>query len=103
MFCYILLGVTMHSTDEQIKSSYKKMISRYSPDRHPVHFKKIRSAYENIKTRQDRIKYDILHTDELSPSDLLWLLLLSKPEININQKLFTNYFKEYIDENRTSD
>lgn len=102
LFPYILLGVTRESTDEEIKSAYQEKISIYSPDRHPEHFKKIRDVYENIKTEENRVKYELFHKDELLPSDLLWLLLLSKVGMSMNLQLFEKYFTNYIDENRPS-
>ena len=96
MFAYILLNVTDKSSDAEIKEAYMTMCERYSPDRHPEWFKKIRESYEKIRTIEDRIEYEIFHKDELTDEDLTGILLSSKNEINIEPNFFDNYFKEII-------
>ena len=96
MLAYILLNVTPESSDREIKDAYMTQSELYSPDRHPEQFKKIREAYEKIKTQSDRDYYDIFHKDDLSQKDLVGILLSSKNDTQMEFKHFTDYFKELI-------
>jgi curved DNA-binding protein CbpA len=96
MFAYILLNVTPNSSDTEIKEAYMTQSELYSPDRHPEQFKKIRKAYEKIKTQKDRDIYDVFHKDELTQADLTGLLLASKDRVNIEPNSFNQYFKESV-------
>lgn len=52
---FSILGVTRDATDDQIKSSYRKLAMQYHPDRNPgdkaaeERFKEISAAYETLK------------------------------------------------------
>ena len=94
MFAYILLGVSPKNSDAEIKEAYMEKIKIYSPDRYPEEFKKIRKAYETIKTEKARLRYDILHKDDLEPADVCSLLLSRKFGVHLDANAFEKYFKD---------
>jgi molecular chaperone DnaJ len=62
---YEVLGVGPNSTDQEIKSAYKKLALQYHPDRNPENmdestekFKEISEAYSVIADPQKRAMYD---------------------------------------------
>jgi curved DNA-binding protein len=58
---YNLLGVTPTSTDDEIKSAYKKLAKQYHPDLggDSEKFKQINEAYDGIKTADKRNQYNM--------------------------------------------
>jgi molecular chaperone DnaJ len=63
---YEVLGVDKRSTPEEIKSAFKKLVSRWHPDRHPndpaahERFKEITAAYQVLSDDNRRVMYDRL-------------------------------------------
>ncbi len=63
---YKILGVDFEASDEEIKQAYKKLVLKYHPDvagisANEALFKDIQEAYEILKNKDTRKKYDILH------------------------------------------
>lgn len=62
---YQVLGVSMHATEAEIKSAYKKLAMKYHPDRnqgskfHEEHFKRIAEAYQVLSDKYSRDIYDL--------------------------------------------
>jgi DnaJ-class molecular chaperone len=63
---YDVLQVSENASEEEIKKAYRKLAKEYHPDRHPdnpsaeARFKEIGEAYEVLKDREKRRKYDEL-------------------------------------------
>ncbi len=63
---YKILEVNFNATDEEIKAAYKRLVLKYHPDVAGVNaneskFKEVQEAYEILKNKDFRKKYDILH------------------------------------------
>ena len=63
---YKILELTYNATDEEIKAAYKRLVLKYHPDvaganANEAKFKEVQEAYEILKNKDFRKKYDILH------------------------------------------
>ena len=61
---YKILNVNYDATDDEIKLSYRNLVRTYHPDvsdSDPAMFKEIQEAYEILKDKETRKKYDMLH------------------------------------------
>ena len=58
-----VLGVPETADDEAIKKAYLQKVREYPPEREPERFQVIRTAFETIKTRRDRLSYRLFHQD----------------------------------------
>src|SRR4051812_37183718 len=61
---YSLLGVAPNATDDEIKKAYRGLARQYHPDANPdpgaeARFKEIRAAYEPLRARERRRRYDM--------------------------------------------
>ena len=70
---YEVLGVKRGATDDEIKSSYRKLAKKYHPDLHPNDveaankFKEINEAYSVLSDSQKRANYDQFGSAEGNP------------------------------------
>ncbi|WP_147821272.1 molecular chaperone DnaJ [Salidesulfovibrio onnuriiensis] len=61
---YEVLGVARESSEDEIKSAYRKLAFKYHPDRNPddpeaeTQFKEAAEAYEVLRDREKRQRYD---------------------------------------------
>ena len=68
---YLVLGVASDADDAAIETAYLEGIRRTPPDRDPEGFEAVRGAYEKIRTRRDRIAFELFDTTPPTPSDVL--------------------------------
>jgi len=68
---YEQLQVAIEASDEEINKAYLKKVRQFPPERAPDKFQEIRVAFEKIKTKRDRIKYDIFECDPMSVDRLM--------------------------------
>ncbi|MFZ0257389.1 MAG: J domain-containing protein [Gammaproteobacteria bacterium] len=66
-----VLGVPETADDLEIKKAYLRQVRLYPPERAPERFQTIRSAFEAIQTRRDRLYYQLFHAEPPSPAALL--------------------------------
>lgn len=62
---YEILNVSPHASDEDVREAFKILAKIYHPDRNPnnkklsnTRFQRVCEAYENLKTREKRMRYD---------------------------------------------
>ncbi|MEA2119758.1 J domain-containing protein [Halovibrio sp. HP20-50] len=68
---YLTLGVTPTATDADIEAAYRAGVKRYPPEHHPQRFEALRSAYETLRTRHDRLSYELFDTTPPTLGDIL--------------------------------
>ena len=66
-----VLGVPETADDWAIKKAYLRQVRQYAPERAPERFQAIRSAFEAIQTRRDRLRYQLFHAGPPSAAELL--------------------------------
>jgi curved DNA-binding protein CbpA len=54
---YRILGVAETADDAAIKQAYLEQVRKYPPEQQPETFQAIRSAFEMIQSRRDRLRY----------------------------------------------
>lgn len=72
---FSVLQVEETASDEDIRQAYLRGVREFPPDRDSERFQEIRAAYETIKTRRDRLRYQLFHSEPPSVDNLLsaWL------------------------------
>jgi curved DNA-binding protein CbpA len=68
---FLILGIQGDADDSAIEAAYLAGIRRASPERDPAGFEALRGAYEKIRTRRDRLAYDLFDQTPPSPADIL--------------------------------
>jgi curved DNA-binding protein CbpA len=53
---FAILGVAQDADDDAVRARYLALVREHSPERDPEHFAVIRSAYEVLRTRRDRLR-----------------------------------------------
>ena len=68
---YTLLGIETDADDTAIRQAYLDQIRRYPADHDAQRFDQIRTAYERIRSRRDRISYRLFESELPTPQSLL--------------------------------
>lgn len=68
---YLILGVPENADDDSIHQSFIAAVKRCPPDVDPEAYDQLRQAYNTIRTRRDRLAYDLLDRDLPDPRDVL--------------------------------
>ena len=74
-----VLGVAETADDDAIKKAYLQQVREHPPERSPERFQAIRSAYEAIKTRRDRLSYRLFQQETADLSALVATALKPGP------------------------
>jgi curved DNA-binding protein CbpA len=68
---YLILGVDRDADDAGVERAYLDAIKRCPPERDAARFAAIRTAYEQLRTRRDRIGHALFDTTPPTPADIL--------------------------------
>lgn len=68
---YLTLGIEPGADDAAVEQAYRDAIKRCPPDRDPAAFQAVRAAYEQLRTRRDRVAHELFETEPPAPLDLL--------------------------------
>lgn len=68
---YLILGVSPDADDDAIHAAFLEATRRCPPDRDPVAYDERRKAYEALRTRRDRLAYELFDRTPPDPRDIL--------------------------------
>ncbi|MGD2021144.1 MAG: J domain-containing protein [Thiohalocapsa sp.] len=68
---YLTLGIEPGVDDAAVEQAYRDAIKRCPPDRDPAAFQAVRAAYERLRTRRDRVAYELFDAEPPAPLDVL--------------------------------
>ncbi len=88
---YTVLDVPLDADNESIKQAYLVQIRHYPADHYPERFQMIRSAFEKIQNKRQRLAYQLFETEMPTAEGLLTHLQISakpgRPSLQQFQKL----------------
>lgn len=61
---YEVLGLDQAATGEDVRQAYFRLVRQFSPEAHPEEFKRIRAAYETLRSPLRRAELALLAFDE---------------------------------------
>lgn len=53
---FLTLDISPDASDEQIREAYLHLIKKHPPEKDPVNFQRINSAYEAVKDKRSRVR-----------------------------------------------
>ncbi len=81
---YGVLGLQPGATSEQVRQAYFQMVRVHTPEAHPVEFKRVRAAYEKLRSPRDRAELALLTFDEsVVDVDLDLLALAVRSDVDL--------------------
>ena len=75
---YAVLGLNRTATLDEIKLAYFLQVRQHPPEREPEAFKRIRAAYDQLKTPEKRVEADMRVLEDLPPTKAVRL-----PELDL--------------------
>lgn len=57
---YLILGLPLDASDQQIRQRYLELVKRYTPEKEPRRFQEISEAFEQLKNVRARVRSRIL-------------------------------------------
>jgi hypothetical protein len=60
-----VLGVAPDADDSVIRRAYLRLVRDHSPERDPEGFRRVRAAYEAVRSQQDRVARRLLEAPQL--------------------------------------
>lgn len=67
MNAWRVLGISIHASEEEVRSAYMKKVKEHPPDRAPEEFERIRDAYEILRDPRRRMRDLLLSADPEAP------------------------------------
>ncbi len=61
---HVVLGLQRGATSEQVRQAYFRMVRVHTPEAHPEEFKRVRVAYEALRSQRQRTELALLVFDE---------------------------------------
>jgi curved DNA-binding protein CbpA len=83
---FIVLDVAETADDDAIKKAYLQQVREHPPERDPERFQIIRTAYEAIKTRRDRLRYRLFQHQTPDPAGLVATALQPGPPRRLTEQ-----------------
>lgn len=68
---YLVLGIPVDADDATVHRAYLEGIKRAPPEREPQRFEALRAAYETLRTRRDRLAYELFDRSPPTPAEIL--------------------------------
>jgi DnaJ-class molecular chaperone len=68
---FTILGIGRDADDEAIRQRYLELVQRYSPEQAPERFAAIRTAYEQVKNRDERLRWRLFEAGQHETIDAL--------------------------------
>jgi DnaJ-class molecular chaperone len=87
-----ILEISENTNNQQIKKAYLKMVKKFPPEQYPEEFKKIRKAFEKIKSKKDRLCFELFDQTEPTPLEITTLVL----ENSISKRPSENQFCQQL-------
>jgi curved DNA-binding protein CbpA len=96
---YAVLGLNRAATLDEIKQAYFSQVRQHPPEREPEAFKRIRAAYDQLKTPEKRVEADMRLLEDFTPARAVRLPEL---DLTIHAEDVLSLFKANTDLTRTS-
>ena len=96
---YAVLGLNRTATLDEIKQAYFSQVRQHPPEREPEAFKRIRAAYDQLKTPEKRVEADMRLWEDFTPARAVRLPEL---DLTIHTEDVLSLFKANTDLTRTS-
>jgi curved DNA-binding protein CbpA len=96
---YVVLGLNRTATLDEIKQAYFLQVRQHPPEREPDAFKRIRAAYDQLKTPEKRIEADMRMLEDFPPARAVRLPDL---ELTIHTEDVLSLLKTNTDLTRTN-
>lgn len=71
---YKVLGIERQATEAEIKRAYFTLVREHPPERDPEGFKRIRAAYEQLRSERERAETDLFLIDDRQTDVDSWVL-----------------------------
>jgi DnaJ-class molecular chaperone len=68
---FTILGIGPDADDAAIRRRYLELVRRYSPEQAPERFAAIRTAYEQVKNRDERLRWRLFEAGQHETIDAL--------------------------------
>lgn len=68
---YLILGLAPDADDAQVHTAYLAAVKTCPPDRDPRRFESLRTAYESLRTRRDRLAHALFDSTPPTLADCL--------------------------------
>ena len=83
-----LLSLPEDVDDTMVKRAYLSKIKLFPPDKAPEQFQQIRGAYDAIKDKRSRMRYQLFHQQEADFNQLLRRAFDNDAPVEINGQSF---------------
>jgi len=88
---FTILNIAETADDDAIKKAYLQQVREHPPERDSERFQAIRTAYEMLKTRRDRLRYRLFQQKKLDPVGLMATALQPGPVRRLTEQQFQQW------------
>ena len=70
---FVVLNVSIHCTDAEVRAAYHALLRRYPPEQRPDEFQMIQEAYQSLRSERDRWTWRVLNLkkEQSGPIEIL--------------------------------